>query len=216
MSDRIGPEAMAELEDQVRRDPGCEEFPVLAELHRRDGRLTAAEAVARRGLEHRPDCTEGLLVLALALLELDRVDSARELLADRAAELLPASPGVENADDLAVVDFDDDVSDGELEEAFAHAALDREQLIDADAMAHQAMRAAELDEPEIPAVESADPIFATRTMAEVLERQGDVDGAERIRAAMAPETVGPWPRTRHQAVIATLESWLTNLRRIER
>jgi hypothetical protein len=66
--------------------------------------------------------------------------------------------------------------------------------------------------PELP------PSFATATMAELLERQGDVDGASRIRAnlvasqgaaAGAPESAA---RPSRQRVLSTLERWLENVR----
>jgi len=218
VSDSIAPEAMAALEAEVRRDPGADAFPILAETLRRAGRPDAAEEVARRGLEHRPDSSEGLLVLALSLLDLGRVGSAHELLADRTGEMLLATESPHPAADAhpEADDFDGAVSEGELDAAFADASLDRDQLIDADDMAQSAMRAADLDDPEGMGEATSDPTFATQTMAEVLERQGDLAGAERIRASIGPETLDPWPRARHQAVIETLETWLSNLRRVER
>jgi hypothetical protein len=209
---------MAELEARVRSDPGAAEFPALAEALRVSGRPEAAEEVARRGLEHKPDCAEGCLVLALALLDQGSVEGAHRELAERAGQLLSALGADASAEleSIAELDFDGALSENELDQAFASAAPDREQLIDADRMAHEAMRAADLDEPESVPPEVADPIFATQTMAELLERQGDASGAARIRAEITPQTIDPWPRARHERVIETLETWLANLRRIER
>jgi hypothetical protein len=139
-------------------------------------------------------------------------------LAERVEKRLPAPAvvGAEASEPPADIDFEDALSEGELDRAFATAAPDRDQIIDADRMAHEAMRAASLDDPEPDSPDSANPIFATQTMAELLEKQGDASGAARIRAELAPRSVDPWPRSRRDAVVATLESWLANLRRVER
>jgi hypothetical protein len=206
---------MAQLEAGVRNNPGAPEFPALAEALRRNGRPEDAEDVARRGLEVDRDRADGILVLALALLDQGRVAEAHGALAGRVEKLLPdrgvAAP--EASEPHADIDFDDALSEGELDRAFATAAPDPDQIIDADRMAHEAMRAASLDEPE---TDSANPIFATQAMAELLEKQGDLSGAARIRAALAPRNVDPWPRSRRDSIVATLESWLANLRRVER
>jgi hypothetical protein len=64
--------------------------------------------------------------------------------------------------------------------------------------------------------------FATRTMADLLERQGDAEGAARIRAGLEdvvaaapvdhPVSEGtPGGRPSRRQVIARLERWLQNL-----
>lgn len=218
MPESIDPKQMAQLEARVRVDPGAKEFPALAEALRRMGRSEDAEEVARRGLECDSRSTDGRLVLALALLDQGRVAAAHRELAARAGELIHTGLGdaAERSEPIEEIDFEAALSEGELDRAFATAAPDPDQIIDADRMAHEAMRAASLDEPESVSVEPAHRIFATRTMAELLEKQGDASGAARIREEIAPRTIDPWPHSRREAVVATLESWLVNLRRIER
>jgi hypothetical protein len=84
-------------------------------------------------------------------------------------------------------------------------------------VAQEAMRGADLEIPEEFAAVS-DPMFATRTMAELLERQGDSAAASQIRGALAANAsrAGATPsgyRDRRERMIAILESWLANLRR---
>jgi hypothetical protein len=71
--------------------------------------------------------------------------------------------------------------------------------------------------------------FATRTMAELLERQGDHEGAARIRARLdrpgadvvredAPPAFPAFsgaPMEGNAATIAVLERWLENARRMQ-
>jgi hypothetical protein len=206
MSDRIAEAEIARLTAAVGCDPGSSEFPALAEALRGAGRLPEAEQAARQGLAHKPGCLEGSLVLALVLLDQGRIDEARRELAARASESLSAH-GIEA-----------DISDSELDRAFDVAEPDRDQLVDADRVAQEAMRDADLDRPEELASDAIDPEFATGAMAELLERQGDSDGASRIRAALevnaeaANATSAP-PRAARERTIATLEQWLRNLRR---
>ena len=224
MSDRNVPNQIARLEACVVSDPGASEFPALAEAHRRAGRLAEAEAVARRGLERKPGSLEGTLLLALVLLDQGRVEAARDALADCASQCLaeqrlPVPDGLDVAapTEDAVGGFGGDVTEGELESAFDAAEPVLDELVDVNRVAEEAMRGASLDEPEVPGGLAEDPVFATRTMAELLERQGDSQGASRIRAnleerdesAAAIRSDGLDERER---TIATLESWLANLR----
>lgn len=223
-------------------DQGDSVFPALAEVHRREGRPDEAEQVARRGLAFEPGRSDGRLVLALALLDQggpDQVAEAREVLATLAERVLEvqgitasslesarstraslAGPAAEGAAPPAG-SFDDDVSEQEIEHAFAAAETDRDQVIDADHIAQQAMRLVDgdLDDDLLSAPEAP---FATRTMADLLERQGDPQRASRIRAALSPaaraSAEAPASRDesghgRRQRIISELEGWLENLRR---
>lgn len=119
------------------------------------------------------------------------------------------------------------ISELELEAAFQAARPERERMRDADQVAREAMLASGMHEPELlddgpeEAEEERDshsglpPSFATATMAELLERQGDVAGASRIRAGLAAARPAPAPAARpsRQQVIATLEGWLRNVQR---
>jgi hypothetical protein len=225
VSDRIAKEWLARLEASVGSDPGASGFPALAEVLRGAGRLQEAEDVARRGLERKPGNLEGTLVRALILLDRGRVDDARRELAARAGESLAASgvDTVEVRDSAAEAgEFDVEVTEGELDRAFDGAEPDRDQLVDADRVAQEAMHSADLDRPEGLPDPASDPVFATRTMAELLERQGDSEGASQIRttlAAVAPaaDEVGvgatrSGPPPVRERIIETLETWLFNLR----
>jgi hypothetical protein len=94
-----------------------------------------------------------------------------------------------------------------------------DEVVDADRVAHEAIR--EVDRELLADAGEPPPAFATGTMAELLERQGDVEGARRIRESLAhreSRRENP-PRLRSRPdrarVLATLEQWLGNVRRKE-
>ncbi|MBW2494389.1 MAG: tetratricopeptide repeat protein [Deltaproteobacteria bacterium] len=185
------------------------EFAMLAEGHRRAGLVDQAEQLARTGIDEHPDSPEGALVLALTLLDQDRIDEARRVIEGWADTNL----GVEVTDDsTSAGDFSGEVSDVELESAFASAETDRDEVIDADAIAQQAMREAKFD----PADEFTSPnsSFATRTVADLLSKQGDEDGASRIRAVVdsAASATAATGRNTKAKKIARLERWLSNIK----
>jgi hypothetical protein len=225
VQDPIEPSQIARLEEGVASDPGAPEFAGLGEALRRAGRLRDAEDVLRRGVAHKPGSLEGTLVLALVLLDQGRGEEARAALLARSAQSLESlglDQGRGEAGSGAATlgsgsDFSGEVTDGEFERAFAAAKPDLDQLVDADGMAQAAMRDASLDDPELDSPAAPDPIFATRTMAELLDRQGDAAGAARIRGALAPDERAEDSHPKHSArsrrILATLETWLNNLRR---
>jgi hypothetical protein len=192
-------------DDAPRRGPrsaaaGPGHFAARAEALRRQGRPVDAEREARAGLAGEPESLEGAVALALALLDQSRVVDARRCLEDGAAGWLaapaPAAP-------LA-----DEVSDAELDRAFAAAEPEADELVDADRIAQQAMREADRQLAEELAARPG-ATFATRTLADLLERQGDPGSASRVRAAIAPRPAAG----RREQVISRLEGWLENLRR---
>jgi hypothetical protein len=83
-------------------------------------------------------------------------------------------------------------------------------------VAQEALREAELGPAdEISAADESESLFATHTMAELLERQGDRAGAARIRSRLergrtdSEDAAGGEGRGR---VVRELERWLANLR----
>lgn len=212
-------ESLDRLEASVDFDAGSPAFPALAEAYRLAGRHADAERVARDGLEKKPGSLEGVLVLALVLMDQGQTDEAREELLRVSAELvsavdlaLPESPGAPQPD--SALDFEGDVSEAELDVAFDGAETDPDEVLDANRVAQEAIRLGELASPEDVAP-SPDSAFATRTMAELLERQGDHAGASRIRTALAAESAPPQEGASDgegERIIATLEGWLANLR----
>lgn len=221
------------LEDAVRADPGATCFAALAEAYRRAGRLAESEAVAREGLERKPEGREGRLVLALTLLDQGRVDAARAEL-ERLAKHVLLTPDVPTA---APAGPDrEGLSDSELDAAFARAETDTEELIDPNRVAEEAVARVDVGASD-GLDEGADALepgsaFATATMARLLEAQGDEKGARRIRSALggAPADAAATPRSKHppdspaaapgarqeehrrDQRLATLERWLANLR----
>jgi len=210
-------------------DPPGRDFPGRAEALRRAGEADAALRLARQGLAAHPTSLEGHIAAALALLDLHHPDEARRALeaALDAAGCTPVAarvPGFETGFEA--------LAEAELDSAFATASPERESMIDADGIAFEAILAARLDEPESvrrqapreaapfeedpagAAPEADFPIespFHTRTMADLLERQGDASAAHTIRVALERPSSGALDE-RRAAAIQTLERWLARLR----
>ena len=185
------------------------EFAMLAEGHRRAGMMDQAEQMVRSGLDEHPDCAEGALVMALVLLDQSRDEEARRVIADWADTNL----GVEVTDESVSGEaFGTEVSDGEVEIAFESAETDRDEVIDADSIAQQAVSETEFDPTD--EFVSPDSSFATRTVANLLENQGDKQRASQIRAMMDSSESDTEVKTqnRNARKIERLERWLVNIR----
>jgi hypothetical protein len=104
------------------------------------------------------------------------------------------------------------IDEGEIERAFAAAEPEVAQMITPDTVAEEATLLADPMDDHSPLASSG--AFATRTMAELLERQGDRRGAARIRAALGDPDLMDAPAPGNTAVIAVLEQWLDNARRL--
>lgn len=225
-------------------DPGAPSFPALAEAWRRAGDAERAARVAREGLRRRPDLVAGRVALGLALLDLGRADEARtelELALDAVPDQVLAAVALERAaahgqpvpspppdsEDLGAFceGLGEDLDAGEIERAVDAARPESEAMLDATDLAHSALRASELDEPELGGIAPGSP-FVTHTMADLLERQGHADDARSLRAALEtartparseapPESEAPGgrPRGGRKRILATLERWLDNVRR---
>jgi len=199
-----------ELERAIGRDDAVYvgEAPTLASLaegRRRAGDPEAALRIAREALLEDPDAADARATVLLALLDLGREAEARDEL-----ESIAAPPAADDVHDDAEEGLPLDVlADDELEQAFAEATPEADAMRDANEVAFEAMRAVELDLPELAP-------FQTQTMAALLERQGDHAGARAIREALersAPRgTTGGGERRRDDR-IRTLERWLERTRR---
>lgn len=186
---------------------GADALAVRAEEQRRAGDPESALRYAQKASERDPESPAARAAAALALLDLGRDAEARSFLSllIRGGVPAPAEPIL--ADELEL----DALDDGEVERAFEDASPEPEAMRDANEVAFEAMREAKLLAPE---ADLASP-FRTRTMASLLERQGDRDAARAIRASLAPEEVAAPPRRgrRKDDVLGTLERWLGRLRR---
>lgn len=210
------------------------DFAAEAEQLRQRGDALAAVRVAEAGLTRRPDDWRGRVVLALARIDLGDVLQAR----DELAAALPLL-GVRSASAGQPVReaLDGALEDDELETAFAEAESDPSEMMDANTLVEQTLRAAELDGPEPDFDLSSHPTYATESMAALLDSQGRRAEAEAVRQALATgrsvdlgaldldgsaggaggwaeASVGP-DHAKRLRVVATLESWLYNLRRDE-
>jgi len=212
---------IARLEALLGADPAAPAFPALAEANRRAGRLEEAERVAREGLRRRPELVAGRVALALVLLDLGRVDEARAEL-ERVLEDVPDHPlalaSLARAGGTAL----EALADDEIEGAFADAEASVGEMVDANHVAARALEAADLDEPEGVFPAAPDSLFATPTVANLLESQGHGAEAAALREELARRSRGEAPASaaaegaQRERVIATLERWLENLRRTRR
>jgi hypothetical protein len=176
-------EQQQRLEAAVMADPGNAAFPALAELYRRSGRAADAESVVRAGLAAKPDAWEGRVALALILLDRGLEREAREELQG----LVEAGASLQG---LALSD-----------------AIGAAQAIDVARESNAAAPA----EPQADAAEiSVGAPFATGTMADLLERQGDVQGAERIRASLSVRVHSADADEATTHIIEELSRWLIN------
>jgi tetratricopeptide (TPR) repeat protein len=225
MSEAMAEADVARLEGLVGSDPGAPAFPALAEALRRAGRAKDAEQVARAGLARRPEAAAGRVALGLALLDLGRGDEARReleraiegapghpLAAPRLAKVAPepgwqAPPPVPAEPALAEA-----IDEGEIDDAFELARPEADEPLSPDEAVASALHDAELEGPEElddeAELDEGELPIASRTVADLLERQGHVDDARAMRASL--------DAGRHadrERVLATLERWLDNLRR---
>lgn len=226
MSEALAEADVARLEGLVGSDPGAPAFPALAEALRRAGRAKDAERVARAGLARRPEAAAGRVALGLALLDLGRVDEARREL-ERAVEGAPGHPLA--APRLATVAAEplrpapppapaepvlaEGIDEAEIDDAFALARPEADEPRSPDEAVASALHDAELEGPEESEAseeleDAGDLPVASRTVADLLERQGHVDDARAMRASLDAGRDADRAR-----VLATLERWLDNLRR---
>jgi hypothetical protein len=175
-------------------------------------RLAQLEKAMARSLE----------LLGLGEMQEARCELERALAPAGSSDVPPLVPGG-SSDVPPLAEFSEGVSDQELDHAFEAASPETDQMLDADRVAQVAMRQADEALGEDLAPHEVGTAFATRTMADLLEDQGDPEGAARIRASLEDAAELPPPdrpvsegwsggRPRRQQVIATLERWLDNLR----
>ncbi len=212
--------------------PGAPSFPARAEAQRRAGRPDEARRIAEEGLAESPQRLAGRVALALALIDLGEIESAK----DELGAVLATEPGHpvaraawtplqgEAADALPAVVAEGEAAaesplaaldEAELEDAFAEAEAEPDEMMTANHVAEAALRAVEDGGPEGVRLDEDSP-FATETVASLLEEQGDAASAEAIRSTLArraPQAPADFDRER---VVATLERWLDNLRRSKR
>jgi len=206
---RGGRDVNLDLETPPIERSGYGSLASLAEERRRAGDPAEALRIAHDALDQDPDDVAARATAALAALDLGDDASARILL-----EAVVAAP----APEPVALAFDA-IGETELEDAFADAEPEAAAMRDANQVAYDAIRAAELDAPEgvIAPGTPASP-FHTRTMAALLERQGDVVGAHSIRASLAQrerrEPAEPTSGGRRRSDrIRILERWLGRTRR---
>lgn len=226
------------LEAEVALDPGCADYPALAEVLRRRGEVQRALGVAEAGLAAAPDRLAGRVALGLALLDAGLESKAREALI-RVLEpaLAPHRMGMD--------------SGGSAESGMDPALKEAPPRVEETASADQTARRESDDnwplggdggdrpsktttrKPRRTPAQKTPPsgLFRTATMADLLDRQGDRAGAEAIRRELASvRNVGDLadypgaddkpkeipaldPRGEDDRTIEKLERWLRNLKR---
>lgn len=201
---------LARLRERVEHDPGCADFPAVAETERRAGRAEEAQRVAEAGLRAAPGRLAGRVALGLALLDQGELEAARRELAavldprprireDAGASRSPRKPGPS------------------AEATPAGAAGGGGRSAPARKVAS-----------DLPV--GSGSAFRTRTMASLLERQGDRGRAEEILEGLEahqepgegpPASDVPSPgisdepagAASKREIETTLERWLENVQR---
>jgi hypothetical protein len=156
----------------------------------------------------------------LELLESGAIDEVRlELMAlvSRSAPAVEALP--------VGTEFSDPMSDNELDRAFADAESQTDDMVSADTVAKIAMDQADRSLAGQLGPDELGSSFATESMAELLEQQGNLEAARRIRVGLAQaaaandaaSTPAEAPSfdekiPSRQRTLVTLERWLGNLR----
>jgi hypothetical protein len=194
-----------------------------AEAERRAGRPAQARRLAEAGLVEEPYELSGRLVLALACLDLHDVEGARLALEPAVAGWSldlpqPLALGSDEGEAFPVQsDPLADLAENELERAFDHAEAETAEVWTTNRVAEAALRSVERGAPEGVPLDEPDSPFATETVAQLLEEQGDPGRAQAIRRALTGEVteaeLAPDERKRW---VSTLERWLDNLRRASR
>jgi hypothetical protein len=224
-------------------DEAGRDFAVAAEQRRREGDASAAVALAEQGLTRLPNSAQGRVALALALLDAGEPARAKQelerLLESRGVRTPDAPrPAVESVVPLpqASSTFEDAVADHEIEDAFADAETNPDEMMDANAVVERTLRGEAVDAIEAFDV-SEHPTYATQTMASLLEKQGRPAAATALRTSLG-DTGAPGDSTpgrdgaaahagesaqsvagadatslERRRRIATLETWLHNIQR---
>ncbi len=191
----------------------------LAEARRRAGEPGEALRLAEEGLAAQPELVAARVSRALALLDLDRSGEAR-LELERILESVPDHPIASAcAAEVPAAEPLPELAEAELDRALAHAEPETDQMLSADVFAEAAIQAAEHDDAEaeeglVPVAPQGepDPLYATATVAELLEEQGHGEEAAEIRRGLEPAAPAADEKDRGR-VLPTLERWLDTLRR---
>jgi tetratricopeptide (TPR) repeat protein len=180
---------------EIESDPGAAVFPNLAEAYRRVGQAERALEIASRGLDGAPERMAGRVALGLALLDVDEADQAREVLS-AIFEDVPQLMALLQHGDLQPEEVQEEIreaagpeplGDDEISLAIDGAEARPDEMIDVNDVAAAALREERLDEPEVGFAPSDHPAFATATLANLLENQGDIQNAESIRSTLADD-----------------------------
>jgi hypothetical protein len=212
------------LTREIEENPGGPAFPRLAEAYRRGGDIERAESIAKDGLAEAPERMGGRVALALAMLDKGEITLASQELASilenipelpsdsgevalgespepvehrlYTAPLASPSDALPHFDETLANDrSDDELRQDEIDNAFASAQTDTDEMVSPNRLAESAMLDADdeseaSDDPDDDYSASDRQVFATATMATILEKQGDFTGAEQVRAAIPGEFEG--------------------------
>ena len=113
---------------------------------------------------------------------------------------------------LGLALIDQGRTEEELDAAFEMARPEAEAMVDANDLAREALRRTDATPEEATELVTAQGSpFATRTVADLLEQQGDPGNADVVRRSLGEKAQHP-DDERRRRVVATLEGWLVKLR----
>ncbi len=157
------------------------DFAVEAERLRRAGDSLAAIEIAEAGLVDDPANARGRMVLALALLDLGDLPRARRELEMGFPADTPVAPASLTPEPIGL---GGDVGDDELDSAFAEAETNPEEMMSANKVVEQTLQNEQVGRPEAGFNVTGSPVYATETMASLLEEQGRAGDAEAVRESL--------------------------------
>jgi hypothetical protein len=194
------------------------ELAARAERERRIGQPERARELAQAAIDGDAPHPAARIAHVLALIDCGDLVSAHAALEASYDALGGEVAGIEEAavasaptsEALAAL------GDDELEQAFDAAEAQPDEMHDANHVAAAALELVEDGVPEGIDLTSTQSPFATETVADLLERQGQRQRADQVRTAARARGQFREQRldeARRERVVATLSRWLDNLRR---
>jgi len=205
------------------RDPRTSEsesaaLAARAERERRIGQPERARELAQAAVDGAAPHPAARIAHVLALIDCGDLVTAHAALEASYDALGGEVAGIEEAAvaSAATSEALAALGDDELEQAFDAAEAQPDEMHDANHVAAAALELVEDGVPEGIDLTSTQSPFATETIADLLERQGQRQRADQVRTAARARGQFREQRldeARRERVVATLSRWLDNLRR---
>jgi hypothetical protein len=206
------------MRDQRTSESDSAALAARAERERRIGQPERARELAQAAVEGDAPHPSARIAYVLALIDCGDLVSAHGALEATYEAFGGEVAGIEAAEvyEAAAPAALAALGDDELEHAFEAAEAQPDEMHDANHVAAAALEQIEGGVPEGVDLTSRPSPFATETVADLLERQGQRQRADQVRTAARARGQFREQRldeARRERVVATLSRWLDNLRR---